>query len=50
MVGRRPSYNLRLRDLDGDIVFLFADENKDARGQRHKIEQKDGGAEIQAEP
>jgi hypothetical protein len=29
---------------------LFADENKDASGQRYDIEKKDGRAEIQAEP
>jgi hypothetical protein len=29
---------------------LFADENKDASGQRYDVEKKDGRAEIQAEP
>ena len=29
---------------------LFANENKDASGQRYDVEKKDGRAEIQAEP
>ena len=28
---------------------LFADQNKDAGGQRHDIEEKNGGSELQAE-
>jgi hypothetical protein len=30
--------------------LLFADENEDARSERHDIEQKNGWPEIQAEP
>jgi hypothetical protein len=33
-----------------DGADLFADENKYAGGQRHKVEQENGRSEVQAEP
>jgi hypothetical protein len=39
------------RFLHPDLrAALFANENEDAGGQRHNVEQKNGGPKIQAEP
>jgi len=37
---------------EGDLISaaLFADENKNAGGQRHNIEEENGWPELQAEP
>jgi hypothetical protein len=37
-------------DLDVDLAALFADENKEAAGQRHNVEQENGWTDVQAEP
>jgi hypothetical protein len=44
------SFSVNSATSCGDIRgFLLPDENKDAGGQRDKIEQENGWAEIQAE-
>jgi hypothetical protein len=43
------SHNLAVFDLmDVDLAALFADENKDAGGQRHNVEQENGRSDVQA--
>jgi hypothetical protein len=49
ILGVPGSHNLAVFDLmDVDLAALFADENKDAGGQRHNVEQENGRSDVQA--
>ena len=56
ILGVPGSHNLAVLDLmdvddlDVDLAALFADENKDAGGQRYNVEQENGWTDVQAEP